>query len=85
MTTDLPTGLTWRKSSLSADNGTCVEVANLPADFMWRKSTLSTDNGACVQVAPLPGELVAVRDSKNPAGGHLVIGKHLLLTLATSR
>ncbi|MFG2064476.1 DUF397 domain-containing protein [Micromonospora sp. NPDC048871] len=36
---------------------------------IWRKSTRSGDNGgACIEVAAnLPG-LVAVRDSKDPAG-----------------
>ncbi|GAA1277309.1 hypothetical protein GCM10009677_34120 [Sphaerisporangium rubeum] len=39
----------------------------------WRKSTYSTDNGNCVEVtANLPG-LVAVRDSKVPAGPVLVV------------
>ncbi|MBP1783328.1 hypothetical protein J3R08_003178 [Micromonospora sp. HB375] len=38
----------------------------------WRKSTRSGDNnGACIEVADnLPG-VVAVRDSKNPAGSAL--------------
>ncbi|MGC5053513.1 DUF397 domain-containing protein [Micromonospora sp. DT48] len=43
-------------------------MANL-TDAQWRKSIHSGDNGgACVEVADnLPG-LVAVRDSKDPAG-----------------
>ncbi len=39
----------------------------------WFKATASQNNGGCVEVAVnLPG-IVAIRDSKNPAGGaHLV-------------
>lgn len=37
----------------------------------WRKSSYSSANGACVEVAGLPG-VVAVRDSKDPAGPKLV-------------
>jgi hypothetical protein len=38
----------------------------------WRKSTRSGSSGNCVEVADnLPG-VVAVRDSKNPAGPALV-------------
>jgi uncharacterized protein DUF397 len=38
----------------------------------WRKSTYSNNGGACVEIATnLPG-LVAVRDSKDPAGPALI-------------
>ncbi|WP_132876888.1 DUF397 domain-containing protein [Tamaricihabitans halophyticus] len=46
-------------------------------DFLgapWRKSSFSGDGGQanCVEVALAPGA-VAVRDSKNPRGPHLLI------------
>lgn len=44
-------------------------------DLQWRKSSFST-NGGCVEVAPLGDALVAVRDSKNPAGGVQVYDHH---------
>jgi hypothetical protein len=37
----------------------------------WRKSTFSGSGNACVEVADLDGGARAVRDSKNPTGGHL--------------
>lgn len=36
----------------------------------WRVSSRSSGNGQCVEVA-ITSEGVAVRDSKNRAGGHL--------------
>ncbi|MFE0028417.1 DUF397 domain-containing protein [Amycolatopsis sp. NPDC059021] len=66
--------VTWRKSSYSAGsgaNGDCVEVAFLS----WRKSSYSGGEGAngnCVEVAFVP-EAVAVRDSKSPETGALLL------------
>ena len=41
----------------------------------WRKASLSVHNGGCVEVAAdLPG-VTAVRDSKRPEGGVLVVGR----------
>jgi len=75
-------GIRWRKSSRSNDDGACVEVGRV-----WRKSSRSQEYGACVEVASdLPWRksshstgqgsecvevapavtVVAVRDSKHP-------------------
>lgn len=58
-------GATWRKSSYSTENGTCIEVA-------WRKSSYSANYGTCVEVA-VADQTVGVRDSKNTALGHLAL------------
>jgi hypothetical protein len=40
---------------------------------VWRKASYSgTEQGACVEVAALDGS-VGVRDSKNPAAGHIAL------------
>ena len=43
-------------------------------DLVWRVSSYSGGNGNCVQVAELD-QRIAVRDSKNPDGGMLVVGE----------
>jgi hypothetical protein len=49
-----------------------------PADTAhsaWRKSSYSGGGNNCVEVAQAGGSpAVAVRDSKNPDGGHLIFG-----------
>ncbi len=41
----------------------------------WRKSTYSTAEGNCVEVARNVPGTVAVRDSKNPDDGHLMLSR----------
>lgn len=64
----------WRKSSHSGDGNQadCVEVAHVEAK--WRKSSRSGhgNDGNCVEVA-YTGEAIAIRDSKNPDGGALIV------------
>ncbi|MEU8249943.1 DUF397 domain-containing protein [Nonomuraea sp. NPDC048916] len=48
------------------------------AEAVWRKATISGDGGGggCVEVATNLSEVVAVRDSKDPAGPVLVFTSH---------
>jgi hypothetical protein len=55
--------------------------AGLPA-AAWRKSTRSTGGGSnCVEVACLPGGM-AIRDSKHPEGGTLIVTPAVFRDLA---
>jgi hypothetical protein len=66
-------GVAWRKSSYSSDTGgDCVECAPLNG-ATWSKSSYSGNTGGeCLEYADLSAH-VALRDSKNPAGGHFSV------------
>jgi hypothetical protein len=63
----------WRKASYSGSNSNCVEVG------VWSKSSYSTADGNCVEVSAAreseAGLVCLVRDSKDPAGGCLVLSR----------
>ncbi|WMD08446.1 DUF397 domain-containing protein [Streptomyces sp. FXY-T5] len=69
----VPAGTQWRKSSYSGDQGgECVECAPIGA-LAWRKSTYSGDQGGnCLEIAEAPC-VIAMRDSKTPAGPILTL------------
>jgi Domain of unknown function (DUF397) len=75
-------GARWQKSSRSSDVANCVEVAVLDG-ARWQKSSRSTDVANCVEVAVTVGA-VAVRDSKNPAGGVLAVLPHTWTEFTTA-
>ncbi len=62
----------WRKSTCSGESD-CVELA-------WRKSSRSAESN-CVELA-YTDTTGAIRDSKNPNGGHLEVPLAGLLALA---
>ncbi|MFH9075072.1 DUF397 domain-containing protein [Streptomyces alboflavus] len=72
----MSTDLNWFKSSYSgSQGGECLEVA-----LAWAKSSYSSEQGGeCVEVAPCPTldatAAVHIRDSKNPTGPILRIGR----------
>ncbi|MBA9008004.1 MULTISPECIES: DUF397 domain-containing protein [Thermomonospora] len=80
------TTVTWRKSTHSGNTGgDCVEVARLTVPSpqgKWRKSTHSGANGDCVEVARLAAA-IGLRDSKNPAAGHLTVPPAAFAALLT--
>lgn len=59
----------WRKSSFSHLNGSCVEGLGLRfVVSSWVKGSFCLANGNCVELAGMPRGVVAVRDSKDTDG-----------------
>lgn len=52
--------------------------------IVWRKSTRSTSTGGeCIELAALPGG-VGIRDSKDPDGPKLLVGRDEFAALVAS-
>lgn len=68
LTPDLA-GARWIKSSVSMENGECVELAR---GSTWVKSSFSENGANCMQVARGPA-WTALRDSKRPDSPPLVL------------
>ena len=58
---------TWRKSTYSGSQASCVEVSALP----WRKSRYSAAQTNCVELGSAPGA-VLVRDTKDGGTGSVL-------------
>ena len=69
----------WRKSSYSTETEACVEIAYPD----WRKSSFSSGTETCIEIAHFTAA-VGIRDSKNPAGGHLTVPASALRALVSS-
>jgi hypothetical protein len=67
---------TWRKSSYSADDANCVEIA------YWRRSTFSSDVANCLEIT-FDGPTAAIRDSISPSTPHLTLPPSAFQALLT--
>jgi Domain of unknown function (DUF397) len=59
-----------------------IRASQLPM-ARWRKSQASNPSGACVEVAELPGQVIAFRDSRDPAGPALIYARAEVATFLT--
>jgi hypothetical protein len=69
---------TWRKSSFSGNQAQCVEIG-----FTWRKSSFSGNESNCVEIGH-GRQAVGIRDTKDPAGGTLLLTAAAFRALLTT-